>query len=257
MVARGFALVVGLGLVLSSAACHMAGGNGARVRPTGRLQVAKAGSTDLYPLTPGLQWEYRLRQRQGNGPIQERTLTMGVIRAEEVAPGVTEAVLERHYPNLTPPLTRVRHHADRVVLSRLTDPVDGPSITIMKLPLVMGMTWPGRALGGGHREDLFAKGLESIDIPAGHFEAQRVDHLIRYAQGGDDTLSYWYAPGAGMIKMIERSTLESNGHPVHLEVTGELMRTPTVTPPYGRSIDPEARADNPIEVPGMGIFQAR
>jgi hypothetical protein len=64
--------------------------------------------------------------------------------------------------------------------------------------------------------------IETVTVPAGTFEAMRVDHEITYAQGATDTLNYWYAPGVGCVKMIERTTLFSGPTPTHLEVIGEL-----------------------------------
>lgn len=185
---------------------------------------ARSDAGDLYPLTPGTRWEYVLHQRQDDGPVRERAMAIRISERKALADGGVEAVLERAYDGVAPPPTRVRRYADRVTLSRLADPPDGPSITILRLPLTAGESWPGRALGGGHSETIHARGPEAVTVPAGTFQAERVDHEIAYATGGGDTLSYWYAPGRGVVKMIERATVHMSGQTVRLEVTGLLTR---------------------------------
>lgn len=184
--------------------------------------AAKNAQADLYPVAAGSNWTYALRQRQADGSEQVRPMTIRVASAQTRADGVVEAVLERSYQNWAPPATRVLRHPDKVVLSRLSDPEDGPSITVLRTPFEAGASWPGRPLGGGHTETIRAIGLEEVTVPAGRFQAHRVDHDIRYATGDTDTLNYWYAPGVGVVKMIERTTLYQEGKPLRLQVTGEL-----------------------------------
>lgn len=190
-------------------------------RPAPSLR-AKEASASLYPLSAGSRWTYRLLQQQDDGPVREKPMTMRVLSAQAGPDGATEAVVEREYESWKPPLTRALAYADRVVLGRLSDPIGGPSITILKFPLEAGATWPGRPLTGGNSETIAPMGLERVTVPAGAYEAQRVDHRIVYANGATDTLHYWYAPGVGVVKMIERSTLFSGDTPVRLQVTGEL-----------------------------------
>lgn len=214
-------IAVGLAAALL-AACQAAPG---AVSPHQRLAAqaaARQESSSLYPLIPGARWEYRLLQRQDQGPVREKPMAITVASAEAQPSGVTMAVLERRYETWAPPATRVLRSAEKVVLSRLADPIDGPSITIMQLPLEVGARWPGRPLSGGNKETIIPQGPERVTVPAGTYEAERVDHLIEYAPGGTDTLSYWYARGVGVVKMIERSTLFQGDGVIRLEVTGEL-----------------------------------
>jgi hypothetical protein len=185
-----------------------------------RVHVAE--SEDLYPLVTGRHWEYQLAQQQGDSPVQQKAMTIRIASTSEIAQGLTEAVLDREYGAFKPPSTRVRKNATSIVLSRLADPVDGPSITILRLPLTPGATWPGRDFGGGNTETIAPQGPESVTVPAGTFLAQRVDHHIHYAQGSEDVLNYWYAPGVGLVKMIERITLYQGDQPVHMVSTGTL-----------------------------------
>lgn len=186
--------------------------------------TVRSAQADLYPVTPGSTWEYQLHSRQANGETQTRPMSIAIDSAKTRADGVVEAVTTRRYQNWSPPATRVLKFPDRVVLSRLSDPEDGPSITVLKLPLESGAAWPGRPLEGGHKETIRAIGREAVTVPAGTFEAYRVDHELVYANGDSDTLQYWYAAGVGVVKMIERTTLYQAGQPLKLQVTGELER---------------------------------
>lgn len=200
---------------------------GVGVANTG-VQARNAGG-DLYPLEVGRRWDYQLLQRQDDGPIREKRMTVAITRVEDVTPDEVEAVMERRYGDFQAPDTRVRKRADRVLLSRLADPAppQGPSIMILKFPLVVGDSWPGREFGGGNTETIMPRGLEYIGVPAGYFMAERLDHLIAYANGETDTLTYWYAPRVGLVKMVERITIFGGEKPIHLESEGNLQDTST------------------------------
>lgn len=213
---------IGSLVVLALAGCHAAPSPIAAPVRTAGAKAARAVSSDPYPVTAGSKWEYVLHQKQPDGSVHERPMTMEVTSAKTRDNGVVEAVLERQYQSWAPPATRVLHYPDKVVLSRLSDPEDGPSMTILQLPFTADAKWPGRPFGGGNSETVHAIAEETVTVPAGTFKAYHVDHEITYAQGSTDTLNYWYAPGVGCVKMIERTTLWQGDTPVHLEVTGEL-----------------------------------
>jgi hypothetical protein len=176
----------------------------------------------LYPVEAGTEWAYQTRQKRNDGSFSERWMKMRIASAQNLGDGVTEAVLERESPNGPMPTTRIRVHPDKVVLTRLASSPDGPSLTIMQLPPAVGETWPGRPYSNGNRETIAAQGWEDVTVPAGTFRAWRVDQTVTYAQGGTDTLNYWYAPGVGTVKMVERVTLWMGPEPTHLEVTANL-----------------------------------
>ncbi len=217
-----WALITAASVAVTACASHPA--PGAVSRPAAALRARDAAP--LYPLTTGLRWDYLLRQRQENGTVRERPMAMGVARAAEIAPGLVEAVLERGYEGWSPPATRARASADQVVLSRLADPAppEGPSLTILRLPANAGDRWPGRPLTGGHQETVVVRGEEEVAVPAGTFHATHVDHELAYANGDGDVLSYWYAPGVGCVRMIERTTIYVGDKPMKLAVEGVLTK---------------------------------
>lgn len=215
----------------------------------GALKAAQA-SQSLYPVVPGTQWEYQTRQKRNDGSFSERWMKMKITAAQELEGGITEAVLEREFPSLQVPPTRVRVHPDKVVLTRLSSPPDGPSLTILKLPPVAGEAWPGRPYTGGDQETVLPQGWEDVTVPAGTFRAWRVDQKRDYAQGGSDTLNYWYAPGVGTVKMVERLTLWMGPEPTHLEVTASLTAVKH-SPAGGR---PEGATLRDRGTPGLWLF---
>jgi hypothetical protein len=149
-------------------------------------------------------------------------MQMGILRAEARAGGTVEAVLERRYRGLQFPPTRVLVRPDAVVLSRLADPLDGPSLTILRGAPAVGASWPGRPLKPGNEERVVVIGEEDVEVPAGRWRGWRVDHVLRYADGEGDTLSYWYVPGVGCARMIERTTIYVGSEKRKLEVDGLL-----------------------------------
>jgi hypothetical protein len=177
---------------------------------------------DLYPVTVGVRWSYVLRQSHQGQALPERTMEMGILRAEARPGGVVEAVLERRYRSLQLPPTRVLVRPDAVVLSRLADPIDGPSLTILRSFPAAGAAWGGRPLKPGNDERVVVIGEEDVEVPAGRWRAWRIDHELRYADGDGDTLSYWYVAGVGCVRMIERTTVHVGSEKRKLEVDGLL-----------------------------------
>lgn len=216
----------------------------------GTVKAAQSGQA-LYPVNPGTLWEYQTLQKRNDGTFSERWMKMRITSAQALSAGVTEAVLERESPSGQAQPTRVRVHPDKVVLTRLASSPDGPSLTILKTPPVATETWPGRPYSNGNRETVMPQGWEDVTVPAGTFRAWRVDQKIDYAQGGSDTLNYWYAPGVGTVKIVERVTLWMGPEPTHLEVTANLTKVTQGAPVEAR---PEGGAAGDRGTPGLWLL---
>ncbi|MEB3198758.1 MAG: hypothetical protein VKP62_16295 [Candidatus Sericytochromatia bacterium] len=172
--------------------------------------------------------------------------------AERQAVGsATCAVLQRRYGNFEPPPTRIWVTPDSVKLSRLNSPVNGPSITILRAPWQSGASWPGRPLPDGHSEVISVIGMRDTEVPAGRFETWQVDHLIRYADGNSDVLSYWYAAGVGCVRMIERATLYVGGKPVKLATEACLTRFQAKAWPPQGGTQPSPLQPSPLSRPSV------
>lgn len=239
-------------IALPLAACATSPVGAKAQAPRGGLKAlgfSIAADGPLYPLTLGLRWDYTLRQKQSDGSIKERVMGMGVALSATTAAGAIEARLERGYEGWSPPATRAVSDAAGVRLSRAADAPEGPSLQIIKLPAEAGSRWPGRPFTGGNSETIVVRGEEEIEVPAGKFRAVHVDHEITYADGDGDILSYWYAPGAGCVRMIERTTLSIGGVPQKLAVEGVMTKlTPNAWP---KPATGAALTQNQAESPGL------
>lgn len=193
----------------------------------------------FYPIDAGRSWTFELNQTQNDQPNSKfKTLNMFI---EPLAPeaGAERAVLRRAYPDstVTPTPSLIKRFADRVELSRyqapaqpaglsagMTEPLSlslpagarlpydatlplrGKNYIIaMQLPFNPGLSWEGRLFQGG-TETITVKGEETVTVPAGTFKALLVEHHLRYDNGREDFLRYWYAPEVGMVKLYEELT---------------------------------------------------
>lgn len=200
----------------------------APARPDGRSPLTRSlqhpADTDPYPADVGRHWTYQTWQTQGGQPEKP-----GKEQRMVVERSVDEGqVMRRFLGTWEAPPTLIRRSPDAVVLSRFF--ADGPqateSITILKLPVTPGQEWPGRTFVGAS-ERIAVVGLEQVVVPAGRFDTWHVRHYLQYDAGGGDTLDYWYAGGVGMVRCIERITLQTGGQPLKMQVRALLTQ-------YGR-----------------------
>ncbi|PIQ28718.1 hypothetical protein COW36_11875 [bacterium (Candidatus Blackallbacteria) CG17_big_fil_post_rev_8_21_14_2_50_48_46] len=191
--------------------------------PVSRSSVKTLSASEIkryYPLEAGRSWTFSLEQSQNDQP-NTKFKTM-IMRAEPLGvEGEAEtAVLRRSYPDsdIKPTPTLVKRFADRVELSRYHEQVLRESfklpeaevrgvnfLTAMQLPFQAGKAWEGRVFNGG-TETIQVMGFETVTVPAGTFQALKIEHHLRYENGKEDYLRYWYAPDLGMVKLYEELT---------------------------------------------------
>lgn len=186
-----------------------------------------------YPMEAGRSWTFELSQTQ-NGQDNSKYKVMNMFTEPlPNADGAEQAVLRRVYPGaaVTPTPSLIKRFGDRIDLSRYKDPAPArleplslqmglqlpanlplPAVTrgvnfvtAMQLPLTPGNSWEGRVFQGG-TETVSVKGEETVTVPAGTFQALLIEHHLRYDNGKEDYLRYWYAPGVGMVKLYEELT---------------------------------------------------
>lgn len=184
-----------------------------------------ASGRSLYPTAQGLTWHYATRAIRDGIPGNETPMEMAVLSVAETK-GLREAVLRRRYRDLQLPETRVQTTPREISLSRLADPPPpgGPFLKILKFPIKADQSWAGRQLPLGNSETVSIVGWESIRVPAGSFSALHVRHTLQYANGGNDSLDYWYTEGLGCAKMVETITILIGGLPKKLVAEGLLRR---------------------------------
>lgn len=201
----------------------LAGCGLAPVAPVARPQsvTAQRAPAELYPATPGLSWTYRTSQQVGEqaakpGPDQHFWITTASADATS-----SSAVMERTFGGRPMAPTRIVRTADAVILSRHLRPEDG-SLTVLRLPAVPGASWGGRTWPAA-AETIQVLSEAPVTVPAGTYQAVRTEHHLRYTNGHEDLLQYWYAPGLGMVKAIEALTVDLGQGPTRYQVTAELV----------------------------------
>ncbi len=227
-------------------ACATSNSNSAS-RPMSPNPSLQRLSTDVlsryYPMAPGMQWTYALEQFQDDKD-NTRFKSMTITAEAETTP--TAIILRRAYPDSTvqPRPSLARRLTDRILLSHYENPLlsagtllsqtffdnavqDTPSpttgfITALQAPLSVGQSWPGRAFKGG-TETILVAGIETLSLPAGNFEALRIEHHLNYDNGQKDVLRYWYAPEVGLVKMYEEISFYTNRW-IKFKSTGVLQR---------------------------------
>jgi hypothetical protein len=185
----------------------------------------------IYPLNTGRSWNFQLEQFQNDVPNTKFTeMTISIVSND-----TNTAVINRFYPNssIQPNQTLATIYPDHIDLSRYVQKSVFESlgskisnegkdfITILKLPLETGESWDGRIFQGG-TEKLQISGNEKITVPAGTFDALKVQHHLAYDNGKEDNLYYWYAKGIGTVKMHEELTYRLSGNWVKLKSIGVL-----------------------------------
>ncbi|MBC7545611.1 MAG: hypothetical protein H7338_23020 [Candidatus Sericytochromatia bacterium] len=207
---------------------------------------AGASDPDIYPLTVGMSWTYRLTQtKDGLENPTPGAMSSRVVSVEN-RNGIKVAKVERTYGANVIPATAATQGTDGVVLARWEAtaatqarllPLSGVSATqqdraypegelttslrILQFPLKADASWTGRVWTFA-KETLTATGWESLTVPAGTYRSWHVTHRLTYEDGRFDTLGYWYAPGIGMVKAHEENTLIFNDKPVKYSVDGIL-----------------------------------
>jgi len=170
-----------------------------------------------YPLQKGNNWIYSLEQFQDDKPNTKfKKMVMSVEKREN-----NVAIIKRFYPESTiqPNLTKAIILDDKIELSRydllenymksLINNFGVKSIDILKSPIKEGNSWEGRIFSGG-TETITIENIETINVIAGKFDTIKVNHKIKYYNGIEDNLYYWYAKNVGTVKMYEEISVQLN-----------------------------------------------
>lgn len=174
-----------------------------------------------YPVEAGRNWVFELQQYQNDKPNPVLKEMRWTVVSSQSEGNQQTAVIKREQSHSTaqPHSTLAQISSAGVTLSRYTEPLliqaaglaenpwqHQPGITVLKAPLDIGQAWPGRQFQGGS-ETIQVVGTESVTVPAGTFQALKINHQLRYDNGKADDLFYWYAPGVGTVKLHEEMTV--------------------------------------------------
>ncbi len=205
------------------------------------LNIDKVNSQNLsikkdinqyYPLDLGMKWSYSLEQFQNDNQVNKFTkMEISVISTDKKTDH-EESVLNRFYPesNIQPHKTLAKKFNDRIELSRYMQKevfnefskAGSDYITVLMSPLKINNNWEGRVFQGG-TETIKVIGNENVKVPFGSFYALKINHNLKYNNGKEDNLYYWYVKNIGVIKMHEEITMVySSGESIKFKSIGYL-----------------------------------
>lgn len=141
-----------------------------------------------FPTTVGAKWEY-----------DSRTVSVAAVDDSKDVRGAKVVTVCDASPNGRGAIDEVMEVSE-TGLRRIGfggDPFDVP-LPMLQGPFEVGTKWEIKTKGAEGIGEITA--FEVIEVPAGKFEAVRVD-LVQKKQGR--TIRAWYAPGVGLLKMTE------------------------------------------------------
>lgn len=189
---------------------------------------------NYYPLKKGMSWTYRLEQFQdGQSNNKFKEMTMSVIEEKNID-NINQFVLNRSYPDapIQPKPSLAKVFPDRIEMSRYVQPEvlnatneqrTKDYIISLKFPVTVGESWEGREFNGG-TETISVKGFEVLETQAGKFNCVKVNHHIKYDNGREDDLFYWYGENVGMVKLHEEITIQLGDRFVKMSAEGNLVK---------------------------------
>jgi hypothetical protein len=176
---------------------------------------------NLFPTGVGSTWNY---QGTMNGASVSIVAT---IKSAKTSNGVTEATFDWQMAGRSTQMETYRVTSTSV--ERTRSGAGGanhlnPPLPVIKYPMSVGKAWhwKGSLVNGAtsmpSSGDLRVGALEKVKTGAGTFTAYRVDVKLLVSAGGQTAHvdnSYWYAPGAGMVK--QSATVSGTGQSVQVE----------------------------------------
>jgi hypothetical protein len=146
----------------------------------------------FYPTVPGTKWVFT--------NLDGKELTEEVTAAERK--GAATLVTIRAVVGNGPP-NEYQLRVDTAGLFRLHGEAFGRPLETqyLKFPHKAGSEWKtytGAWPLGTSR--LVARAVEEIEVPAGTFQALRVDTVFASKMGPDRAVSWWFTPGVGLVK---------------------------------------------------------
>jgi len=164
-------------------------------------RTPQAARTHLFQAQTGFEWVYEVTAAPVMDPYDEKTMQV-VLRTDKVVQQGADTVLELRFDDpfsngytfpslrLTPAGAVVQ---DATFLGAGADYPEGLLLDFMHFPLNVGERW--------EEENWLAKvrGPEKIVVPAGSFDATRVDVIGTYQQAYTNVGDYWLVPGLGIV----------------------------------------------------------
>jgi hypothetical protein len=150
--------------------------------------LMKDRPAQYFPTTVGTKWVYE-------DPNGEETLELVKV---EVVNGAQVVSVVKVLDDRTAPNQRVAVSATQIArLAWSGEPFVEP-LVMLKIPCRAGEKWEYDTAGVKGTDTI--AGVERVTVPAGTFEAVRVDSVYTFV-GKTENDSFWYAAGIGLVKM--------------------------------------------------------
>lgn len=158
----------------------------------------------LFPIQQGYRWDYAVTVAPVMDPYAEEHGTYS-LQIDKATPTPAGTAIELRglsgfsqnysFPTLIQGPNGVQLQ-DFNFLGFGSDEIKGLKIDFMHAPLQAGMRW--------EEENWLAKvkGVETVSVPAGNFQAWRVEVIGTYDSAYTAVGDYWIAPGAGIVKAV-------------------------------------------------------
>jgi hypothetical protein len=155
----------------------------------------------LFKVQEGFEWVYEVTAAPVMDPYDEKKMQV-VLRTDKVIQQGADTILQLRFDDpfsngytfpslrLTPTGALVE---DATFLGAGADYPAGLKLDFMHMPLAVGARW--------EEENWLAKvvGIEKITMPAGNFDATRVDVIGTFQYAYTNVGDYWMAPGLGIV----------------------------------------------------------
>ncbi|PIQ24196.1 hypothetical protein COW36_10265 [bacterium (Candidatus Blackallbacteria) CG17_big_fil_post_rev_8_21_14_2_50_48_46] len=195
-----FALLLGFATACAPQVSPLNTLNPAQIQAQSR-RTPQTAPNHLFKVQEGFEWVYEVTAAPVMDPYDEKKMQV-VLRTEKVIQTNGETILELRFDDpfsngYTFPALRLTPQGALVqgatYLGAGADYIEGLQVDFMHMPLATGARW--------EEENWLAKviGPESITMPAGQFNATRVDVIGTFQQYYTNVGDYWITPGLGIV----------------------------------------------------------
>jgi hypothetical protein len=135
------------------------------------------------------------------GPGRTETITVTKVQEQD---GTYTVMVEASYAELP---GRKHHYVYEVSKDGLFRKTASGKAALLKLPYKEGTTWTADDVKPGDKLTYTMGKQKEVEVPAGKFKAIGVEAVLEQSGGETKKVTYWYAPGIGLIK-AERNELK-------------------------------------------------
>ncbi len=153
----------------------------------------------LFPIKRGYRWEYNVNSTTRQNPLklEKSVYQLEIDKVENTTDGTRLDLRSGSTPAARLLITNSQITLqDTTFLGYGAAAVQGLNVKFLQEPLAIGEGWEDQYFSGKVR------GTEKVEVPAGTYEAWRVEIIGTYGQSYTAVGDYWIAPGVGIVKAI-------------------------------------------------------